>query len=165
MGVFQLPIGLCKEINQLMQKFWWNHMSQSSKIHWMSWEKMGRSKAIGGLGFRDLVLFNKAMLAKQGWQILQEPSSLTAQILKAKYYPKNSFLQASLGSRPSFAWRSIANARSLLSKGLVWRVGNGKDIKVWGEQWLPTPTTFTVQSHPRILDENAHVVELINAET
>jgi hypothetical protein len=44
-------------------------------------------------------------------------------------------------------------------------VGNGKDIKVWGEQWFPTPTTFTVQSHPRILDENAHVAELINAET
>jgi len=165
MGIFQLPIGLCKEINHLMQKFWWNHMSQSSKIHWMSWEKLSRSKAIGGLGFRDLVLFNKAMLAKQGWRILQEPSSLTAQILKAKYYPKNSFLQASLGSRPSFAWRSIANARPLLRKGLVWRVGNGKDIKVWGEQWLPTPTTYSVQSYPRIIDENAHVADLINVET
>jgi len=36
---------------------------------------------------------------------------------------------------------------------------------VWGEQWLPTPTTFTVQSPPRILDENALVAELINTET
>ncbi len=43
--------------------------------------------------------------------------------------------------------------------------GDGKAIKVWGEQWLPTPTTFTVQSPPRILDENALVAELINTET
>jgi hypothetical protein len=36
MCVFQLPIALCKEINCLMQNFWWNHMSQNAKIHWMS---------------------------------------------------------------------------------------------------------------------------------
>lgn len=69
---------------------------------------MGRSKAIGGLGFKDLIIFNNATLAKQGLRILQEPSSLTTQILKAKYFPKVSFLEASLGSRPSFAWMSIS---------------------------------------------------------
>jgi len=42
---------------------------------------MGRSKAAGGLGFRDLVLFNQALLAKQGWRLIQNPSSLSAQII------------------------------------------------------------------------------------
>jgi hypothetical protein len=51
MGVFQLAISLCKELNQLMQTFWWSHMSNNSKIHWMSWAKMERSKSIGGLAF------------------------------------------------------------------------------------------------------------------
>jgi len=51
MRVFQLPLSLCRELNQMMQNFRWNHMSQTSKIHWMSCEKIGRSKAIGGLGF------------------------------------------------------------------------------------------------------------------
>jgi hypothetical protein len=51
MGVFQLPITLCKELNQLMQQFWWSHMSKNSKFHWMSWSNMGRSKSKGGLGF------------------------------------------------------------------------------------------------------------------
>jgi hypothetical protein len=35
-------------------------MENSAKIHWCSWEKLGKSKASGGLGFRDLRLFNKA---------------------------------------------------------------------------------------------------------
>jgi hypothetical protein len=55
---------------------------------------MGCAKLEGGLGFRDLVLFNKALLAKQGWPLLQNPDSLTAKIFEAKYYENSSFLEA-----------------------------------------------------------------------
>jgi hypothetical protein len=55
MGVFQLPILLGKYVNNLMQSFWWQHMNKNFKIHLMSREKMGRSKSVGGMGFRDLV--------------------------------------------------------------------------------------------------------------
>jgi hypothetical protein len=99
MGVFLLPISLCKEINKFMQNFWWSNMSNNSKIHWMSWEKMGRAKSIGGLGFRDMMSFNKALLAKQGWRLLQDPDSIVGKILKAKYFPNESFLEAKLGSK------------------------------------------------------------------
>jgi hypothetical protein len=58
-GVFQLPVALCKELNKLMQNFWWTHITNTSQIHWMSWEKMGRSKSIGGLGFRDLTFLKR----------------------------------------------------------------------------------------------------------
>jgi hypothetical protein len=61
-----------------MQNFWWNHMAKNSKIHWMSWGRLGRSKAVGGLGFRDLVLFSHTLLAKQGWRLIQNPYSISA---------------------------------------------------------------------------------------
>jgi hypothetical protein len=65
MNVFLLPNTLCKELNGLMQRFWWGHKENTSKIHWISWERMGTTKEQGGLGFCDLVMFNKAFLAKQ----------------------------------------------------------------------------------------------------
>jgi len=102
MSVFQLLLSLCKEINGMMQKFWWGHMTNNSKIHWMSWERMWRSKNERGLGFRDLVIFNQALLAKQCWRLYQSPS-LTALRFKAKYFSHSFVLDAPLRSKPSYA--------------------------------------------------------------
>jgi len=131
----------------------------------MSWSKMSRPKSMGGLGFRDLVMFNKAILAKQGWRLMQDPNSVAATIIKAKYFPQSSFLDSALGAKPSYAWRSIYYAKDLLCKGLVWRVGDGRKIKVWGDKWLPTPSTFSVQSIPKRLNGNSQVADLIDQDT
>jgi hypothetical protein len=165
MSVFQLTHTLCKEIRGMMQRFWWGRKDNQKKISWMSWERMGRAKTDGGLGFRDLVAFNKALLAKQIWRLLQNPSSLAARIIGAKYCPSKTVLEAKLGNRPSFAWRSIMAAQGTLKQGLIWRIGNGRDIKIWGDQWLPTPVSFMVQSPRLMLGEDARVAELIDQDT
>jgi hypothetical protein len=42
-------------------------------------------------------MFNKALLAKQVWRILQNPNSLTGKIVQAKYFPHSSIMEATLG--------------------------------------------------------------------
>jgi hypothetical protein len=165
MNIFQLPKTLCQELNSIMCQFYWGQKDNGSRTIWMSWMKMGRSKAKGGLGFRDLECFNLAMLAKQGWRLLQFPESLAARILKEKYHPHCSFLEANLGHCPSYAWRSICKSRGLLNEGLFWRVGNGVSIKIWQDRWLPCPTTFRIQSPRQLLGAEATVAALIDADT
>jgi hypothetical protein len=53
-----------------------------------------RSKKLGGLGFKDLHVFNTAMLARQVWRIVTHPDTLCAQVLKAKYFPDGTILDA-----------------------------------------------------------------------
>lgn len=126
---------------------------------------MGRAKDKGGLGYRNLESFNLALLAKQGWWLIQQPDTLLGQIYKKKYFPNGTFLESSLGRRPSYAWQSIWNARKLLREGLVWRVGDGRSIKIWGDGWLDSPSTFSIQSPIHVLDKDARVSELIDEDT
>jgi len=59
------------------------------------------------MGYRDLHLFNLAMLARQGWRLLMEPESLCAHVLRAKYYPEGDPLLAEEKPGISYSWRAF----------------------------------------------------------
>jgi hypothetical protein len=162
MSVFLLPKSLSSEINSLRQKFWWG---DQENIHWMSWNKIGIPKSRGRMGFGDFACFNKALLAKQIWRMWQTPNSLVARIMKAKYHPYCSILEAARGRNPSFAWRSTQCSGDLIWEGLLWRVGNGEKIRIWQDKWLPLPSTYMVYSPLVLLHPTAMVNELIDMDT
>ncbi|XP_042958050.1 uncharacterized protein LOC122293561 [Carya illinoinensis] len=149
MGIFLLPTSITNRLNQLIRKFWWGYNEDTSKIQWVRWNQLSYSKEAGGLGFRDFRSFNLALLAKQGWRILQNPSSLAAMVLKQKYFPKTGFLDATLGARPSFAWRGVCAGLKILREGLVWRVGSGHNINIWKDWWITYfPSKRVVSTRP-----------------
>lgn len=111
MSVFKFSDSLWKDLNSMMGNFWWGQKENERKLAWVSWEKLCTPKFEGGMGFRDLKVFNLALLAKQGWRILENPRSLVHRVYKAKYFVKVPFLQAQLGKRPSYAWRSMLAAK------------------------------------------------------
>ncbi|XP_040996130.1 uncharacterized protein LOC121242318 [Juglans microcarpa x Juglans regia] len=78
MRVFKLPSGLLKELEAMFSRFWWSHKRGTNSIHWRSWETLGEVKSKGGLGFRNLNSFNKALMAKQVWRFIQYPDSLVS---------------------------------------------------------------------------------------
>lgn len=112
-------------------------MKGERKVHWISWEKMCAPKRGGGLGFRDPKVFNQALLAKQAWWILQAPSSLVARVLKARYFSNHTILAATCPSNASYVYRSILHGRDLLREGLIWRVGDGSNINIHHDNWIP----------------------------
>jgi hypothetical protein len=47
-------------------------------------------------------------------------------------------------------------------EGLVWRIGDGKQVKIWGDRWVPQPSTFKIQSPCISLPIDAKVAELFD---
>jgi hypothetical protein len=88
---------------------------------------MAQQKYAGGLGFRDIELFNLALLARQAWHILQEPYTLSVRVLKAVYLPTSDILQVELGSHSSQVWRAIVEGGDALNLGLIRCIGDGKN--------------------------------------
>jgi hypothetical protein len=118
----------------------------------------------GERGFRDLHTFNTAMLAKQCWRMMQDPDSLCARVLRSKYYPDGKLLNAKLKSGSSYTWQSIFYGIQTLRRGCIWRIGEGDQINIWEDVWVPTSPTrkvYTPRGH--ILLQT--VADLINPIT
>jgi hypothetical protein len=92
MGCFKLTNGVCAKLTSISSGFWWGSKDGRRKTSWIAWDKMCRGKKEGGMGFRSYPAFNQAMLAKQAWRVLTNPSSLCARVLKARYFGSTNFL-------------------------------------------------------------------------
>ena len=169
MSCFLLPKTLCKKIVALMADFWWKNNKDSRGMHWKTWSHMRKPKEKGGLGFKDLEDFNMALLEKQLWRLITHPNSLLARVFKSGYYKSSDPLNASLGSRPSYAWRSMMAAQKPIKQGAKVAIGNGRKTKLWEEQWLgrkpafaPRATSFILPQYRQIVTPTMTVVDLMN---
>ena len=79
---------------------------------------------------------------------------------KARYFPNVSFVEAELGSNPSYVWRSLLKARDIVLAGSKWKVGSGALINIFGHQWLPRPPCLC-KDGPGLMK----VRELVDLET
>jgi hypothetical protein len=144
MSCFLIPKSICSQIEKAICKFWWGSKEGVHKNHWNAKADLFKPKFSGGLGFRDMHIYNLAMLAKQGWRLHVYPNSLLNQCLKAKYYPHSDVLQAQAENLLSFTWRSIQHALWILNKGSCLKIGTGSDVNIWTVNWLPQQNGYKI---------------------
>ena len=85
MSLLRLPKFFSKEITSAIHSFWWSNGRGAKGISWVKKEELAKLKVNGGLGFRDLCLFNSALLAKQAWRFHSQPNALWVRILSGIY--------------------------------------------------------------------------------
>ncbi|KAF9611966.1 hypothetical protein IFM89_037249, partial [Coptis chinensis] len=91
----------------------------------------------GGLGVHNLQHTNLALLAKKAWAVIASGKSLWVDIVKAKYLRKHDFLTVCPNPTDSRVWKDILKARSVLHKGLGWKIGDGTSINLSTDSWIP----------------------------
>ena len=164
MSCFKLPKGLVKELEVLIRKFWWGYYGDSRKVHWVNWKRLCEAKEVGGLGFKEIEKFNDSLLAKQVRCMINNPNSLCHRVFKARFFSDCLILDAKDSTIGSYAWKSILGARDVICRGMVWRIGNGQDVKIKEDRWLPIKSNRTAISPLTSVQPKTKVCSLINHE-
>lgn len=81
-------------------------------------------------------------------------------MFKSKYFPNGTIFDAKKSSG-FYAWKSTIKERGKISMGAKWRVGDGRDIWVFKDFWLPGNSGGQVTSPPLVLDVDTCVANLI----
>ena len=98
------------------------------------------------------------------WRLLKDQSSLSYEVFKAKYFPKGYIFKASAATGSS-AWQSILKSRKVILMGMRWRIGDGKSIDIYRDNWLLGKGSARIVSPQVAALEGAQVATLINPNT
>ncbi|GAU35675.1 hypothetical protein TSUD_162470 [Trifolium subterraneum] len=124
--------------------FLWGGGAEDKKICWVKWDQVCLPKDKGGLGVRDLELFNLALLCKCKWRCITDKHALWNALLQYRYGPLSFKLlcRETIVTRPkdSLWWRDVVGVGG---KGEdCWFptqvssvLGNGNSISFWKEKW------------------------------
>lgn len=138
MQVYLLPLNLCRELEIIMNSFWWGSGGNGGGgIRWMKWELLCKSKTYEGISLKNLHNFSVTMLGKQIWKFLTNPESLVSRIFKGRYFPRTYVIKAGLGHSPSFVWQSLMAVKQVIVRGSRIQVGSGHNILIGSDPWLP----------------------------
>lgn len=88
MSCLKIPKTICVAIEQQFRVFfYWKDTQNANKTHWINWEILCNRKFDGGLGTRNISLFNQALFGKQCWNLIISSKTLMAHLFQELYHP------------------------------------------------------------------------------
>ncbi|KAI5404073.1 hypothetical protein KIW84_051277 [Lathyrus oleraceus] len=111
------PPKVLKEIRSILSKFLWQGIEDKRPIHLVRWEQVCKSKDYGGVGIINLEVYNKALLMKWKWRIVNDSGAIWRGLIKHRYKNSevNMFISdvCALNRGGSIWWRDLILIDSL----------------------------------------------------
>ena len=163
MQCFQIPAGVTNNIDKINRQFFWKRFNTDSGLPLVAWDTICRPKQEGGIGLHKTAALNLAYQAKLAWKILTNHNSLWVRLMRTKYLRQQDFFLIPRKQGDSVVWKSILNCRNLLRQGLMWTIGDGKDILFWQDNWIENRSILEILAvdDPDSLDLNTTVSHFI----
>ncbi|XP_074270200.1 uncharacterized protein LOC141593145 [Silene latifolia] len=150
--IFILPKTVISKIKAICSSYLW-HGNDSKENHALvSWENACKPIRQGGLGFKNLHLWNVAAVGKYVWWVAQKADHLWVRWVHAIYIKNGNWMDYEPGSGSSWAWRKICQVKHLMKPYLL----SITDLKHYtikaGYQWLK-PDVNLVSWYPWMLNK------------
>ncbi|OVA16860.1 hypothetical protein BVC80_1231g1 [Macleaya cordata] len=121
-----------------MRNFLWGSSTRKRKICWVGWNKICKPKWSGGLGIRNLLKTNSALLSKWVWRYGKENDSLWRRVIEAKYGGARGNILPTETNIPygTGLWRHILKHKKNITNNSTIRVNNGDATLFWIDKWI-----------------------------
>lgn len=148
--MFNIPTYIFEKIEMIQRRFLWLGVEERKTMTLIKWETVCTMKREGGLGIRRIKMFNKALVEKMGWFLLEGEKDWV-QIIWAKYLNnKDVFCFHGKKELPHgfVFWNNLLKVRGTLTKGVKVIVGNGLRTDFWEDVWL-TGAPLSASDNPQ----------------
>jgi hypothetical protein len=144
---FKAPVCVLKELVSIQRRFLWGGGLDTNKMCWVSWDRICQAKDRGGLGIKNLELFNSSLLCKWKWRCLVDSEAPWHALLKFRYGSLVANLLYGDGrdglKHASIWWRDLWNLGSeddgsWFRYNIKSTLGDGTNIGFWKDTWLGT---------------------------
>ncbi|XP_055960979.1 uncharacterized protein LOC126672148 [Mercurialis annua] len=137
MQTASLPRGSCNLIDKSCRRFLWGSTSDNRKINLVKWDVVNRPKMEGGLGHKNILAMNEALLMKIGWNLVANRDVFLVNLLRCKYkLSDNMAPELSNTGGASHLWRSVGKVWKKIQEGVRWALCDGSIIRFWLDPWL-----------------------------
>jgi hypothetical protein len=137
LSLFPIPVSVAKKLEQLQREFLWSGMEDETKFHLVNWHRVCSPIKVGGLGVRNIIKFNQALLGKWIWRFSQERDALWRSVIEVKYGSVRGDW-SSLPVTESYGvsvWKFIPRGWDNVAKYLRFEVGEESHIHFWHDLW------------------------------
>ncbi|GJS07198.1 RNA-directed DNA polymerase, eukaryota, reverse transcriptase zinc-binding domain protein, partial [Tanacetum coccineum] len=133
--VFLLPQAIIDEINSLLKGFLWNQDEKANGKAKVAWKNLCKPKCQGGLGLKNLNIWNKALISKHLWHVAMEKDSLWVKWINTYKLKGKSIWEVNEDVNDSWGWRNILRMRHLVRKHMFKKIGDGAKTSMWFDYW------------------------------
>ncbi|XP_048493001.1 uncharacterized protein LOC125493579 [Beta vulgaris subsp. vulgaris] len=116
--LFLFPKSMLREINSICRNFLLSGSYNNSKPVAVGWEDLCKEKKAGGLGFRDIHIWNLIAVSKLAWWVAQKKDNLWVKWVSTVYIKEAAWDSYEAPITTSWAWKHICRAKNDLHEKL-----------------------------------------------
>ncbi|KAJ9561536.1 hypothetical protein OSB04_006696 [Centaurea solstitialis] len=136
MAIFNFPMAVIHDINRVFRNFLWHQDFDGKGGCRVGWDSVCKPLSNGGLGFKRLDIWNKALLTRHIWDLATNRDSLWVKWVLRLAFKEINLWVVRKSTRWSWVLTKLMELRPMVRRFLRVCVGNGHSTNAWEANWL-----------------------------
>uniref|UniRef100_A0A2N9GX79 Reverse transcriptase domain-containing protein n=1 Tax=Fagus sylvatica TaxID=28930 RepID=A0A2N9GX79_FAGSY len=128
LSLFPIPSSVAKRIKKIQRDFLWGGIGEEFKYHLVNWRTVCTPIPMGGLGIRQTIPFNQALMGKWLWRFATENNAFWRQVIASKYGVEKGdwYTKEEREGHGVCLWKHIRLGWQQFSKYVSYSIGSGE---------------------------------------